>query len=120
MDDKRPADDTLSVGQRIKLVRTKMLKLDQHGFGKLIGVSQFAISKWERHENKVAEEYLQILANKTGLTVEWFRYGIAVSDANREIVRLISMISDETILAVLKAVLEAYFDEVKARQINGK
>lgn len=111
----------LTVGQRIKLVRKKMLGIDQSSFSHLVGVSQFTVSKWERNEAEVSEDYLRILAQKTNLTLEWYRDGDPVSDSNLEVIRLLSMVSDKITLALFEKLLETYFKETKAgRRIDGR
>lgn len=112
-------DEPMTVGKRIKLMRTEMLKVEQAALGKMVGVSAMAVSKWERDANDVNEHHLRVLADATGLTYEWFVSGKPVSDNNRDVGLLLEMVSDDVILALFKVLLNTYFDEAKGRYFDG-
>jgi len=112
-------DEPMTVGKRIKLVRTEMLKVEQAALGKIVGVSAMSVSKWERDATDVNEQHLRVLADATGLTYEWFVSGKPVSDNNRDVGLLLEMVSDDVILALFKVLLNTYFEEAKGRYFDG-
>ena len=45
--------DKKQVGKRLKLLRTKYLKMSQNGLAKALGVKRNTISNWERGEKEM-------------------------------------------------------------------
>lgn len=88
-------NDAKSIGERIKLLRTRKLKINQDRLGALIGVSAMAISKWESGKSLASPRYLKILADKTGVEFDWLQYGKLLK-RSEEIMVLIGSLDEES------------------------
>ena len=64
----------LDLAKRFKFLR-KLLGLSQKGFADKLGVSQKAISQWERGERAIPAVLLKVLREKLNLNIDWFLTG---------------------------------------------
>jgi transcriptional regulator with XRE-family HTH domain len=62
----------MTLGERIKLVRTQKLRVEQGTLAAMIGVSAVAVSKWERDETVITPDNLERLAKVTDVRIEWY------------------------------------------------
>ena len=53
----------------------KKLGLSQEAFGEAIGISNTAISKLEKGENKVSEQVIKAVCREFHINYDWLRYG---------------------------------------------
>lgn len=67
------------MNERFKQVR-KALGLTQSEFGKRLGISNTAISKIEKGENKVSESNIISICREFGVNEEWLRDGSGDED----------------------------------------
>lgn len=112
------AMEDLTIGQRIKLVRTIKLRVEQGALGRLVGVSGMAVSKWERDANEVSEEHLRKLALATGVPYEWFVTGQTMDEEQRMVVRLLQIVSanEQEFLETIKILLTRHFENAYHRK----
>lgn len=59
---------------RVRALR-KAIKMNQTDFGKSLGVSLSAVTKWETGENVVSDAVLLLMCQKFGVSEEWLRTG---------------------------------------------
>jgi len=62
------------LGGRLKLLR-KMLGLTQKEMADELGVSRFAVIKWEKGERDIPSEVYETLASKFGVNINWLLTG---------------------------------------------
>ena len=62
------------MNNRIKEIR-KSLGLNQEDFGSRMGVSNSAVSKWEKGENAVPDPAVKIICHTFGVSETWLRTG---------------------------------------------
>jgi len=67
--------DRKPIGNRLKLLRTKHLKLSQEKLAEILGVKRNTLSNWERGENEMNYEAMLILYNKFGVNINWLLTG---------------------------------------------
>lgn len=65
----------VSVGERIRFIRKRVLGLTQEGFSKLLGVSHDMVSAYERGVYEPSLGVLQQMAELGGCSVEWLLTG---------------------------------------------
>jgi len=75
----------LGVGQRIKIVRND---LSQYEFGKLIGVTQGTVNKYESGATLPSEGVLQKIADHGGVTTDWLLKGEGGGDQTKYSLRV--------------------------------
>jgi transcriptional regulator with XRE-family HTH domain len=96
----------LSLGERIKMARTKKLHWDQQALGRKIGVSGVSISKWERDETTIEARHLEKLAEAVGIDKVWFAEHIGQSLTPRigMLLRMFTMLPEREQQAYLDVV----------------
>jgi transcriptional regulator with XRE-family HTH domain len=62
------------IGERLKLVRTR-LGLTQAELAKALGVSRFAVIKWEKGERDVPSSIYEVLGKQFGVNLNWLLTG---------------------------------------------
>ena len=62
------------MNNRIKELR-KTLNLNQDAFGEKLGVTNTAISKWEKGERAIPESAIMLIVSKFGCSETWLRTG---------------------------------------------
>ena len=67
--------DRKLIGNRLKLLRTKYLKLSQEKLAEILGVKRNTLSNWERGENEMNYEAMLILHSKFGVNINWLLTG---------------------------------------------
>src|SRR5262245_14991653 len=68
------------LGSRLKLVRTRKLKLKIEPMARLLGVSAMAVSKWENGKTQITDENLAKFASESGVSLAWLKTGIGVPE----------------------------------------
>ena len=63
-----------NIGARLKEVR-RALNLTQHQLAEILGVSRFAVIKWEKGERDIPTEVYEALATKFGVNINWLLTG---------------------------------------------
>lgn len=69
--------------ERIKELR-KSLGMNQAEFGSKIGISNTAVSKWEKGENTVPESAIKSIVREFGVSEAWLRDGTGDMRANMD------------------------------------
>lgn len=69
--------------ERIKELR-KSLGMNQAEFGSKIGISNTAVSKWEKGENTVPESAIKSIVREFGVSESWLRDGTGDMRANMD------------------------------------
>lgn len=69
--------------ERIKELR-KSLGMNQAEFGSKIGISNTAVSKWEKGENTVPESAIKSIVREFGVSETWLRDGTGDMRANMD------------------------------------
>lgn len=91
--------NTMTLGERIKLLRKEKLNLTLDKFGKKLGVGKSAISDIERGRNNLSDQMLLSICREFNVSEKWLRTGegeIFVSiDIDEEIAHLIRDIADD-------------------------
>ena len=102
--------DRKLIGNRLKLLRTKYLKLSQEKLAEILGVKRNTLSNWERGENEMNYEAMLILHSKFGVNINWLLTGEGSMFVNssqeketptnqagidRELAQMLSMLSPE-------------------------
>ncbi|WP_163328774.1 helix-turn-helix domain-containing protein [Desulfurobacterium thermolithotrophum] len=67
--------DKKPIGERLKLLRKKYLRLSQEQLAEILGVKRNTLSNWERGENEINYEALSILHKKFGVNTNWLLFG---------------------------------------------
>lgn len=81
-----------TLGERIKLVRTRKFGVNQDVLGRMLGVSSMAVSKWERGDNLPTDENLRKFAEEAGVSLAWLITGESqLSGKNKEIAECLVM-----------------------------
>lgn len=92
------------IGQRVKTLRHHK-KLTQEQFGKLINISRQNVSKIERGQ-RLSVEQIDAICKKTGVTIEYILYGIAVPSTNLDFLDELSPLQIDISLDILKRLAE--------------
>jgi len=102
--------DRKLIGNRLKLLRTKYLKLSQEKLAEILGVKRNTLSNWERGENEMNYEAMHILYTKFGVNINWLLTGEGSmfvkspqeketptnqAGIDRELAQMLSMLSPE-------------------------
>jgi transcriptional regulator with XRE-family HTH domain len=89
-------EDNMTINDRFKLVR-KELGLSQETFGSRIGITNSAVSKIEKGENKVTESLIKLLRSEYKVDPFWLETGIG----------------DDKFTAIPDTIIDALVDEYK-------
>lgn len=73
-ENEKPAVKPNTIGARIRHLRRRM-RLNQKDFAALINVSQAALSRWERLDDTPSDVYVRKIAEISGSTPSYVRYG---------------------------------------------
>ena len=97
------------ISGRIKELRIH-LDMNQADFGKKIGVSNTAVSKWEKAERNITDQVISSICNVYGVRREWLELGVepmfeqlSSEEEFTNILAEIQFSDDEFIKSVIKA-----------------
>jgi transcriptional regulator with XRE-family HTH domain len=84
------------LGHRMKLVRTRKMKLSVEAMAKLLGVSAMAVSKWENGKTLITDQNLTKFARATGVSETWLKSAAGIPERGHELFDLLGMLTPET------------------------
>jgi transcriptional regulator with XRE-family HTH domain len=86
-----------AIGGRIKVVRTRKLKMDQTTLGNALGISANAVSLWERGgQMQVAtEENLVKLADFAEVSLHWLKTGEGIPEKAEFAMRMAGLLTPD-------------------------
>lgn len=65
----------MTINERIKYLRKKILKMNQTTFGEKIGMAQTGVSSFESQGGTVTESTIKSISLVFGISEDWLRYG---------------------------------------------
>lgn len=110
----------MTVAQRIKLVRTEKLQVDQRALARMLDVSSTAVSKWERGANDIEIRHLQRLAAIAEVDINWLVDGRDLPARVLAAERLLNMVgeTEDEFFETFEDMLSRYFARVQRRAVN--